>query len=333
MGCTPLARRAGTEPVWTEREAYLMGTMLRARVQAPTASAGIAATERVFEAVRELEKLLSTWIADSQIARINSGAPGESIPAGPELFALLAEVEPWVRATNGAFDPAVGALVDAWDLRRAGRRPTSDELGRAVRTSGWSAFRLEPEAGAVTRLRGGTWIDSGGFGKGAAMRAAERVLREDGIEAALLDFGGQILALGAPDRSGAWDVQVAHPQRRTEPASLLRVRNRSVATTAQSERFVEVDGSRYGHVLDPRTGHPVPAWGSATVVAQDAMVADILSTALFVLGPERAARWAADWPEIGVLLLRSVDGEVRPTWNRAMEPWLTNANTKPDGES
>ena len=101
----------------------------------------------------------------------------------------------------------------------------------------------------------------------------------------------------------------------------LRLTDVSASTTSQSERYVEAAGERIGHVLDPRTGQPVPAWGSVTVIARDPLVADILSTTLFVLGPVRAKEWAERLGEVGVLLLEERDGEVTPSWNREFEQY------------
>lgn len=326
LGCGTRGRGGASGEVWVEREAYLMGTRLRGQVAALTAAAGIAAMERTFLEVREVEELLSSWMPDSALAHVNTAAPGKPVCVAPELLRILAEVGPWVGATAGAFDPAVGPLVDAWDLRGEGRKPADAELDAALRESGWRGFTLNVPEGTVARLRRG-WIDSGGFGKGAAMRAAEHDLRRSGVRAGLLDFGGQLLALGAPAGSGAWPVMVAHPEHRTEAAATLRLRDRSVATSAQSERFVEVGGERFGHVLDPRSGHPVPAWGSVTVVSDDALLADVLSTALFVMGPAEGERWASQHTEAGVLFLRNEQGRVVPSWNKAMEPWLASLNT------
>lgn len=306
--------------VWVAREAYLMGTVLRAEVAAGNREAGVAALERAFEEVRRLEGVLSTWSEESEIARVNAASPGEPVSVSPELMRLLVEAVAWSRRTEGAFDPVVGALVDAWDLRGAGRMPRPEALEEALRASGADRLHLEEGGPRIRLLARDAWVDTGGFGKGAALRAAERVLRANGVEAAMLDFGGQVLVYGTPpEGEAAWEIAVAHPAARQTPAALLRVPGGlSVATSAQSERSVEVDGERYGHVLDPRSGRPVPAWGSVTVVAHDAVTADALSTALLVMGPDAGRRWAAGREE-GVLFLEIRDGEVVASWNPAFE--------------
>jgi hypothetical protein len=218
-----------------------------------------------------------------------------------------------VERTGGAFDPAIGALVDAWDLRGEGRVPGAEELAEAVAASGWTRLTLDP-AGFATLDGPGVWLDAGGFGKGLALRRAAAEIRSRG-GTAVLNFGGQVMMVGTEA-----ELAVADPTDRESGAVRLRLRDASAATTSADERFIEVDGRAYGHVLDPRTGEPVEAWGSVTVVAEDPMVADLLSTALFVMGPDAALDWAEDRP-FGVLVQEagSVPGA---RWNPAMERWL-----------
>jgi thiamine biosynthesis lipoprotein len=168
----------------------------------------------------------------------------------------------------------------------------------------------------VTRTAEGAWLDTGGFGKGAALRAAAAALAGAGIRDAALNFGGQLLVVGRDADGTPWPVPVAHPSARTRPAALLWASGRSVSTSSQSERP--------GHILDPRTGRPVPAWGSVTVVAKDPAVADMLSTALFVMGPEAGLAWARGRTDVGVLFLVEERGRLRRRWNSGMRAYLAD---------
>lgn len=311
-------------PVAVERQAYLMGTRLSVMAEAPTARAGMSAIESAFSEVRRLEGLLSSWRGDSEISRLNGGVPGVPVKVSAELLELLEEVRSWSELSGGAFDPAVGSLAEAWDLRGAGRTPTAAEIEWALLASGLDRFEFDAADGTATRLRNGAWMTAGGFGKGAALREALQLLRESGARSAVLDFGGQIAVLGSPGDNGAWPVDVAHPSRRDAGVIRLRLRDMSAATSSASERFIEIEGERYGHILDPRSGWPVPAWGSVTVVTEDPLVADILATALFVLGPEEGSAWVEDWTEIGVLFVTEQAGQIDLSWNKAMEPWLND---------
>lgn len=319
------AGAAPTPDAWIEREAHVMGTRLGIRVSAADRAAAIRASEAALRAVREVEDRLSTWREGTDLAALN-GAPKDRFVsvAGP-LLHLLEEALRWSEETRGAFDPAVGALVDAWDLRGAGRRPSAIELERALASTGRRCFELAPRRGEARRRCPAAWLDAGGFGKGAALREARTALMKAGARAALLDFGGQQLALGRPEGSVAWPVAVAHPSRRARPALRLRVGDGSVATTGQSERGIATDDGRVGHVLDPRSGRPVPAWGSVTVVADDPLVADVLSTALFVMGPSAGMEWLRDRPGMAVLFLVEERGGLSVRVSAAMRPLLVGA--------
>lgn len=303
-----------------------MGTTLRVALPAPDRGRAIGLIEQVFGEVGRLERMLSTWRDDSEMAGLNTAPPNRPVRLSAELYRLLAEAADWSRATGGAFDPAIGALVDAWGLRAEGRVPSEPTLARARRASALDRFGFCDPERSITRRDSLAWLDTGGFGKGAALREAGRLLRAEGVRSARLNFGGQVLALGGDEQGRAWAVPVADPVRRDRPAVALAVRDRSVSTSGQSERGVRVGGRWLGHVLDPRSGLPVESWGSVTVVAEDAVAADILSTALLVLGPEEALRWAERRSDVGVLLLVVRGGRAVARWNRAMEPYL-RANT------
>lgn len=302
-------------PATVTRESFVMGTVLRVEVEAPTREEGLAAIERAFGEVRRLDGVLSSWREGSEVGRLNAAAAGEAVTLSPGLWEMLEEARRWTAATDGAFDPGVGALTDAWGLRGEGRVPGEGELAAALARTGIARFDFAAAERTATPGPSAGWIDTGAFGKGAALDAAARALREAGVESALLDFGGQLLAMGPAET----EVAVAHPSRREEAWGALRLREASVSTTSQSERWVEAAGERIGHVLDPRSGRPVPAWGSVTVVARDALVADVLSTALFVMGPVAGREWASRLDEVAVLFLEERGGTVVASSNAAFE--------------
>src|SRR5262249_28720038 len=142
-------------------------------------------------------------------------------------------------------------------------------------------FTIDPERGEATRLSPDAGIDEGAWGKGYALDSAASRLKQAGVREALLDLGGQLLAVGGAE------VAVAAPRRRHRAAVSLRLADGSISTSANSERGRSAQGRRIGHLLDPQTGEPAPDFGSATAIAPSGLVADILSTAFFVLGPER----------------------------------------------
>jgi thiamine biosynthesis lipoprotein len=314
MGVPNAARTQNAHPpsVWTERTFWTMGTALSVRVAAADRTQALAAAEAVYRAAQATDRLLSSWSGHSEVGRLNNTRAGMAYAASASLITVLSEVQQWSHCMRGAFDPVIGALVEAWDLRGAGRYPDAVELQDALLRSGMRRLRIDDAASTLTWDIDGAWLDAGAFGKGAALRAARHALDSLGIQRAQVDFGGHLLLIGADGdgESGHHVIGIAHPQRRTEPAVRMRLRDTSVATSGQSERFVVAAGRRIGHVIDPRTGLPVPPWGSVTVVTPDPLLADVLSTALFVMGPDGARAWAATAGKTGVLVLELRDDGV-----------------------
>ncbi|HUH13405.1 MAG TPA: FAD:protein FMN transferase, partial [Longimicrobiales bacterium] len=182
-----------------------MGTLLRVSVEGSDRQHGLRATEAAFAEVRRLEGILSTWDPAAEMARLNAAPAGRPAAVSPELFALLVEAERWAAETGRAFEPVVGPLIDAWDLRGEGRRPGDARLAEAL-AAVRAGVELLPGEPALRRAHPDAWIDTGGFGKGAALGAAGAALRAAGVARATLDFGGQVLAIGAPVGEDGWAV-------------------------------------------------------------------------------------------------------------------------------
>ena len=279
------------QPVRIERTVFLMGTLATFVAETADREAGLAKLERMVRVVEETESELSTWREDSILSALNRQPVGEVLQLPATTCALLARVLDWHAATGGAFDPAVGRLVDAWGLRADGRQPDDEEREAALAVSGLGHLALDPEACTGTRLAAVT-LDAGGFGKGEALdrvREAER----DRSGVWFIDFGGQ-MAVSGEASDGGWTVGVAHPARRDLSVLGLSLTAGSLATSGGSERDLLLEnGARIGHIIDPRGGRPVSRSGSVTVWHESAFVADVLSTALFVMGPEQGIAWAA----------------------------------------
>jgi thiamine biosynthesis lipoprotein len=302
-----------------------MGTVCRIAAFGPPSPATAAALEAALDAIADAESLLSTWLQDTELARLNARAHRGPVAVSGELGAFLERVLAVADSTAGAFDPTVGGLVDVWDQRGAGRIPSETELRQAQESVGFRHVRVDSGAGTVAYAVPGLWLDSGASGKGYALERAADVLRRRGVRSALLDFGGQLLAVGAPPGDDAWTVAVADPEDRRGPALILRLRDVSVATSSQWERGRQVEGRWIGHILDPRSGRPVDWQGSTTVVAPDALQADALATGLFVLGPETGQQWARGRTDLGVAFLsRDGDGVLLVLQgNAAFRGWLS----------
>ena len=273
-----------------------MGTRANVQVSAHDRAEAAAASDAVLREIARVEALLSTWISSSELSRINQLPINRPATLNPEVAAWLGELDQLRAKAGGAFDPVIGALIDVWDLRGSGHKPTQTELENALSATGYQAFKIDPDQNKIVRLHPAAWIDAGGFGKGIALRLAADTLRARGVSG-VVDLGGQLVVVGeAPQQ-----VDIPGPGERIKSNNSVILRNASVATSGLSERTVMIDQKRLGHILDPRNGRPAFDWGVVTVVAEDPLIADVLSTALFVLGPEQGMRLAEGLEKIGVL--------------------------------
>jgi thiamine biosynthesis lipoprotein len=276
----------GASEIELSRQVAVMGTVIEMTVSARDRGTALAASQSLLDAVDGVERRLSTWREDSELNRFNRSASGIEVGLSPELEANLREVRRWWSATDGAFDPGVASLVEAWDLRGGGRKPSDSELAAARAAAGLEHLVLR--SGAGSRNTAGFGIEEGGFGKGIALREAAAAAMASGASCVVMNFGGQVhVAGGCEDQ---W-VEIADPLQRNRGVARLSLGPGSAATSGNSERGLVVDGVELGHLLDPLSGRPVPSWGAVTVVLSDPVTADCLATALYVMGPRRGADW------------------------------------------
>lgn len=303
-----------------ERQLVMFGTQVRIQVAADDSGSALAASEAMVAALEHADEVLSTWREDTELARVNRAPMGVAQPVGNDLYRWLEAARLCHQSTSGAFDPAVGALVDLWGLRaerqaelvsagQGGGRPTTHQLRLAAETTGPESWRLGPGR-AVTRLRPRMRLEEGGFGKGAALDAAVAAGRAmSGVRGGLIDLGGQVgvwgedFGGGADGEPRAERVLLADPRDRDRPVVAVPLARGSLATSGNGVRGIVVDGRSVGHLLDPRTGEPVTDFGSLTVWAPEGLWADCLSTGLYVLGPDAALAWATRHADVEVLVL------------------------------
>jgi thiamine biosynthesis lipoprotein len=282
----PVSRSAGAALV--ERSAYLMGTRVRLVTWDGSRGSGLARLERALTTLEQAEDELSTWRDTSAISALNRSPVGRPWPAPAAICQMFSVLSEWQTASGGAFDPSIGRLLQAWDIHGRGRVPSTEDLARARASSGFQHLDFDAAHCTVTR-RADVAIDVGAFGKGEALDRLEERL---GDQPWLVDFGGQVSVHGVPPGRGGWPVSIAHPLDRQRAYVEVTLSAGSLSTSAGAERDLVVSGRRIAHHLDPRTGGPVAFDGSVTVWHRRALVADILSTALFVMGPDEGLQWA-----------------------------------------
>ena len=278
---------SGGEPALRRHEyAQLhMGVQARLIVYAPTEQAAATAARAAYARVAEIEDIASDYRPTSELMRLCARAGQGPVKVSEELFTLLAHAQELSRRSDGAFDVTIGPYVSLWRTAlKTGQLPNPKALAEARTRVGWEKVKLDAERRTVELTTPGMRLDFGGIAKGYAGDEAIRVLRERGIGSALFEAGGDIVVSDAPPGEKGWTVEVVGSE--AENSRMIEVANCGVSTSGDAEQFVEIDGTRYSHVVDPRTGLGLTQRYAATVVARDGITSDSLSTAASVMGKE-----------------------------------------------
>lgn len=309
------------------RTAFRMGAEVSIRIAGTDRTTAERASQGALDAITRVEELMSHFKPGSDVSRVNAAAAsGKSTPVDDATLRCLRRALHWWKETDGAFDITVGPLVELWGfgVRQSPPRVPSDAAVAAARMrvgSGQVELSELPDRENRVRIPDGFSINLSAIAEGFAIDAAAAALRKTGITQAVVDGGGDLFVLGEPS-SDAARIGVRHPRDKSRLAGSLRVSDAGIGTSGDAEKFFEAGGKRYSHIIDPRTGCPVPWHGSVTVVAPNATDADALSTALYVMGPGKGVAFVEG---LGagyacVFLETRSDGSLVKSLSKRMEP-------------
>jgi thiamine biosynthesis lipoprotein len=266
-----------------------------------------AAGEEALAEVDRLEARLSLYRPSSEIARVNAQAARQPVRVSPPVFHLLEHAGRLQRETGGAFDIAIAPLVRCWGFMSGGDRvPDPVQIEQARQQSGMEHITLDSDSVSVRFDREGVMIDLGAIGKGYAIDRAAEILRDAGVTRALLHGGtSSVYGIGAPPDREGWKIAIAGSPDESESQTIdtVLLRDSALSVSAVWARSFEAGGKKFGHVIDPRTGHPVNNAVLAAVALPSATETDALSTALLVLGPEGRDAIAKLRPQMRTWLL------------------------------
>ncbi|MDR0376822.1 MAG: FAD:protein FMN transferase [Spirochaetaceae bacterium] len=246
--------------------------------------------QEIFSRFREIETRMSAVSPETELDRINANAGIEPVLVHADVFDVIELAVRYAELSGGAFDPTVGPLVSLWGVSGDHPRlPSLEEIDALLPLVGWRDVDLDRSGLTVFLKRPGMALDLGAVAKGYAADEAARILRENRINRAIIDLGGNILAYGEKKDRSPWRIGIQNPlDNRGAYVGIVELRDKTAVTSGVYERYFEAGGVRYHHILSPATGYPV--WNgllSVTIVASRSADADALSTAAFVLGYEK----------------------------------------------
>lgn len=275
---------------------YHMGVDARIVVYAPNRDAAEKACTAAFNRIAELDAIMSDYRADSELMLLCKKAGGAPVPVSADLFKVLQTAAEVSRRSHGAFDVTVGPLVALWRTARKTRLlPDPHDIDVARSLVGWEKVKLNKRSRTVQLTTPGMKLDLGGIAKGCAIDEAQLCLRKNGIDRALVEMGGDISVSGPPPESPGWTIRVPNAGDDSGPRD-LQFSNQAISTSGDTEQFVVIGGTRYSHVVDPRTGQAVTNRIQATVIAKEGLVSDPLSKLLALLGKEAGAKVLREYP-------------------------------------
>jgi len=295
-------------PSVVKRHRILMGTLVEITIVGRDEDKAAAAISEAFAEMERIEHLMSRWISESEVSKINRWAGVKPVKVSAEVLEVIQRAQEISRASGGYFDISVGGLLDLWGFETSeGRVPAKGEVEQALQSVGYGAIVVDGEASTV-ELRRGMCIDLGGIAKGYAVDRACEVLRSRGYENVIVNAGGDMRVRGRKP-NGPWVIGIQDPRDRSRILASFDVGDISVATSGDYERYFDEGGQRYHHIINPRTGKSAGEVRSVTIIGAEATLTDALSTSVFVLGPERGMALVERLGTVDAVIVRP-DGKV-----------------------
>jgi thiamine biosynthesis lipoprotein len=251
-----------------------------------------AAVENAAEEARRLDALLSNYLPASEWSQVNAQASKRAVRVSPELFQLIAQCVEYSKASEGAFDITVGPLMKVWGFYKGtGRLPKREEVRATLERVGYQNILLDPKNNTVRFAREGVEIDPGGIGKGYAVDKMIEVLKADGITSAMVSAGGSsIYGLGTPPDERGWRTVIRDPKDANKTAAEVWLKDESLSTSGNYEKFFFAEGRMWSHIMDPRTGYPAEGVLAVSIVAPHTIDSEAWAKPYYVRGRAWAAR-------------------------------------------
>lgn len=292
-----------------KKDLKLMGNRFEISILANDENFANANIDLAVAEISRIEKLLTTFSNDSVTFQINENAGIQPVVVPKEVFDLIFRCQMISKMTQGAFDISYGSIDKKFwnfDLKMTSL-PDKEIAKKAVELINYENIILNEKDKTVFLKNKGMRIGFGGIGKGYAAECAKKILQQNGIESGIVNAAGDLTAWGFQENGEAWTIGIADPNKKESVFSTFNITNTSVATSGNYEKFVLIDGKKYSHTIDPKTGYPISGIKSVTIIAENAEIADALATPVTVMGIEVGLNFINQIPNIGCIIIDDYD--------------------------
>lgn len=311
VGCSQNTKKneetAQQEPV--KRTEMLMGTVISVTLYDSTDESIL---DKVFDKVKNLEETFSINETGTEVDKINDNAGIEPVKVSDDTIEVVKEGIYYSDLSHGKFDITIGPLVKLWNIpdRPTEDIPTQDELNLVLPLTNYKDVVIDEANKTVFLTRPGMMLDLGGIAKGYAADVISKMLTDEGVKSAIIDLGGNIFAHGEKVSGDAWKIGIQNPfSNRGEIVGAISVKNKSIVTSGIYERYIEVDGVKYHHILNPETGYPYENdIAGITIISDKSTTGDALSTSVFALGIEEGMKFVEELDDVDAIFVTKEKG-------------------------
>lgn len=295
------------ELVTVKKALKLMGTRFEITVVAQNEEIGYIYIQQAIAEITRIEKMISSWDKDSETSLINKNAGIKPVKVSYELFKLVERAKKISEITDGAFDISYASMDKIWHFDgKMDELPTKSQIENSIAKIGHEKILLNAKAQTIFLKEKGMRIGFGAIGKGFATDKTKKLLVANGVKSGLINASGDLTSWGTKANGDRWMIGIANPLNKDKVFSWLPIVESSVATSGNYEKYLMLDGKRYSHIIDPRTGYPTMGINSVSIFAKDAELCDALATAVFIIGRDSGIHLINQIPGVDVVV---VDGE------------------------
>lgn len=306
---------SGFSQVLVKRQVTLMGSVFEISLVDRDSTIANRHIDEVISEIDRIENLISEWRPQTQIAAVNRNAGITPVKVDREVFELTKRAIQYAQNSGGAFDISIVALDKVWVFDGSmTTMPTEDLVKRSVAKVGYQHIRLDSAASTIFLELPGMKIGFGSIGKGYAADRGRDMMKAKGIEAGIVNASGDLSAWGSPPRSDVWKVGVNNPFKPHRMVKVLHLNEMAVATSGSYEKYAEINGKRYSHIINPVTGYPATGLTSVTIYGPSAEIANALSTSIMVLGEKEGKKLIQRFPAYHYIFITDKGKVIQQRW-------------------